>query len=840
MPLSLLIHFLGAQLRDGWVRFALSVLTVAAGVGLGVAVYTINGSAVAEMSRATREMAGAADVQMTAGGRGMPEALLVKVLGSAFVREASPIVEHDVFVRRGGASEAQERRIVKLIGVDALRAASVNPALLGDVAVGSNYARVNDRAAFLNPAAEALLGAQSGESFELAGQLWTMAGRLNQVPLRDPVVVVDIAAAQDAFDGAGRLSRIDVRLRRGATLNDLRADLGDLPVGVVLAMPEAAGTRADRLSRSYRTNLAVLALVSLFTGGFLVLSSQALAVARRSRELALLGVLGLAARERLTLMLTQGALVGVTGSLLGVGLGLVTAKLVLSQRGGDLGAGLLPSAATLAINVPMLMAIGTLGLAAALLGAYAPSRALMKQPLAPLLRERETDLALARARPTSGVAFVCAAAGLCTLPAVGGVPWFGYAAIAALLAGAVFLLPTLVAGVLGRLPPTQSPTLALAIAQAKQQPGMLVAGLAGVVVSVALASSMLTMVTSFRTSLIYWLDHVISAPVYVQLNRHQDSADHSPLKRRLAALPGVSSIEWMHFERLPLHPDLPSPTLMARDMDGRAAKAIGVDTHEPPREKAHLPRMWVAEAMVDLYDMKPGSVVALPIASARAGDRAPQFVVSGVYRDYARQFGSVVVDRAIYAQVSGNFRAASGAIYLVGGADARATKAAVLALTVAPDDVDVTLRETIRDLSLAIFDRTFAITYGLQLAAIVIAVVGVASGFAAVAYARRREFGMLLHLGFTRGDLRALLAYEGLTMAMVAVAVGVVTGLGIALILIEVVNRQSFHWGMDYTIAPGDLLVMAAGVVGFCASAAALVGSRALADDAVRLVRADE
>jgi putative ABC transport system permease protein len=199
-----------------------------------------------------------------------------------------------------------------------------------------------------------------------------------------------------------------------------------------------------------------------------------------------------------------------------------------------------------------------------------------------------------------------------------------------------------------------------------------------------------------------------------------------------------------------------------------------------------------------------------------------------------------VVDRATFVSITGESRAASAAIEAKPGADIAALKAAIVGAASSPSDVAIVLRDTIRQISLTIFDRTFAVTHGLQLAAIAISVIGVASGFAAVAYSRRREFGVLMHLGVTRFDLLKLLAVEGVVTALVAVALGIFAGLGIALILIEVVNRQSFHWGMDYSLAPGPLAIMALAVAALCGLAAALAGQRALGPDAVRLVRADE
>jgi hypothetical protein len=123
----------------------------------------------------------------------------------------------------------------------------------------------------------------------------------------------------------GRLSRIDLRLIEGADPQTVqRAITARLPADAVWTTPEADEQRMSNVSRAYRVNLNVLALVALFTGAFLVFATMALAVVRQQGELALLGVLGATARARLGAVLAQGAILGALGALLGTagGIGL--------------------------------------------------------------------------------------------------------------------------------------------------------------------------------------------------------------------------------------------------------------------------------------------------------------------------------------------------------------------------------------------------------------------------------------------------------------------------------------------------------------------------------------
>lgn len=237
--------------------------------------------------------------------------------------------------------------------------------------------------------------------------------------------------------------------------------------------------------------------------------------------------------------------------------------------------------------------------------------------------------------------------------------------------------------------------------------------------------------------------------------------------------------------------------------------------------------------MLDLYDWRVGQTVALPLAG-----KLVDLHVAGVWRDYARQTGAIMIDLADYRRLTGDRLVNDAAIDLAADADAGRVAAALTALA-GPGVLEVARPGEIRALSLRIFDRTFAVTYLLEAVAIVIGLAGVAASFAALAVARRREFGMLRHLGLTRRQIGWMLAQEGALAAGVGVAAGLLAGGAIGLVLIEVVNRQSFHWSMDLHVPWASLALFAAGLVALAALAAVLAGRQAMRQDAVLAVRED-
>jgi putative ABC transport system permease protein len=239
--------------------------------------------------------------------------------------------------------------------------------------------------------------------------------------------------------------------------------------------------------------------------------------------------------------------------------------------------------------------------------------------------------------------------------------------------------------------------------------------------------------------------------------------------------------------------------------------------------------VFVSEAMQSLYDAQPGRTLALPLAGGTL-----TVVVRGVWRDYARQFGAVAMDLDDYRRATGDMRLNDMALWLAPGAQAADVQRALREAARRGDDaqgeplLDFAVASQLRVLSLEIFDRSFAVTTYLQAVAIAIGLAGIAASFSAQVLARRREFGLLAHLGLTRSQLVRVVAVEAAAWTAVGTAVGLVLGLAIAVVLVHVVNPQSFHWTMELHVPVGRTLALLAAVL-VAGVATATLSARSLA-----------
>jgi len=824
-------------------RALVAVLAIAVGVALGFAVHLVNSAALDSFQRAVATVSGSADVQVRARSpAGFAEDLYPALVRTPGVAMASPVVELPATtgqLRRPGDAAPVAGGRLTLIGLDMLRAATVTPSLVGRP-LHDTAGQLDADSVFLSRAVLEMSGRRVGEAISItaAGRAsrFIIAGVLAGAGDEQRLAVIDIAEAQARYGQIGRLQRLDVKLAKGAERDAVLAAISKrLPLDAELVTAAREEQRADALSRAYRVNLGMLALVALLTGGFLVYSAQSLSVARRHSQFALLRVLGLKASGLIAQVVIEGLVLGVIGAVLGLGLGWALADLAITRFGGDLGGGYF-SGARARVGLPPLAALGfgALGLATAVIGSLVPALAAARAQPAVALKG-SGDVQDPRHRPLAWPALtLLAAGGLAALaPPIADLPILGYGAMALLLAGGVALMPALARWLMAPLARLGSPlpALDLAIRRLWGAPGQASVALCGIVASTALMVAMAVMVSSFRQSVDDWLVAVLPADLYLHLEGAEAGGIDAGAQARLAAVPGVAAVRFQRNMPLRLAADRPAVQLMAMGVGDRGLPLIA----QVPVPAGATP-VWVSEPMAWLYGWKPGERRRLPL-----GTGTVDVVVAGVWRDYSRQFGAIALPMAAYARATGDATASEAAITLAPGADPSKVQAqlqAALPAAVAgqalfgrPGDM--------RRIALNIFDRSFAVTYALEAIAILIGLAGVATTFSAQTLARAREFGMLRHIGVTRGQVLAMLGSEGAGLGLVGALAGAGLGLVMAQVLIHVVNPQSFHWTMD-TAIPWPLLGgLVAALVVAAAGTAALAGRRALGPAAVQSVRAD-
>ena len=823
-----------AQLREQPARFLVTVLALALGVALGSSVYLVNTSALNEFGLATKRLVGEADIVIRGPREGFAEQVFVDLAHNTSVNALSPVLELEVAL--SGRNDT-----LKVLGVDPFQAAALQPALIADIGDGVFQLFAPD-AIYLSSAAAQALKVHRGDPLPVtvgsSAKTLRVLGILPEGAYPQPLGLMDIASAQWTFNAVGRLNRIDLRLKPGTDVEALRVDLGkNLPPGVLAIAPQVERDRAITVTRAYRVNLNMLALVALFTGAFLVFSTQSLSVLRRRRSLALLRALGVTQSQLRRALLGEGLALGVVGSLIGVTLGLVLAAAILKFLTADLGNGQLRAVGASLRAAPLqLSAFFAIGVLVAGVGAWVPARNAARQPPARALKGGDGDYqTIARVSWRTGLGLLIVGAGLAWLPPINGLPVFGYVTIAALLLGAVLLVPALTLKALGLAPRTHRIVLDTAVAQLRENVGLSALSLASIIVSFSLMVAMAIMIHSFRVSFDLWLGKLLPADLQMREPFGNDTAFWSSADQAsLAATPGVARVEFRRTRQLLLDPKRAPVTLIARGATQAQTRAELPLLQGAPPLPAQNPSAWISEALQDLYGYKVGDAIVLPLAG-----RMQTFTVAGLWRDYARLSGSIVISREAYREATGDSGANEGSVWLKPGVAPASVEKLLRSRLNDGDAVEITTTTALHERSLQIFDRAFAITYALEFIAVIIGLTGVSFAASSTALARRAEFGMLRHIGMLRRQILGMLADEGILTSAFGVIYGLALGIALSLVLVYVVNRQSFNWSIDLSVPARPLALLSLVLISAAAVTAVISGRAALSQDAVRAVRED-
>ena len=782
---------------------------VAIGVMLAVAIHTVNHSALASFGQALDTVNGQASAQLVAPLGDMDDRKIDEWdarRASLGIHTVSPVL-------------VVQTDQLTVLGLDVFKSAVVSPSLLPSAA-GNAGDLFNAKALFLSRAALEALNVKVGDSIRLKHGLDSVALQVaGDVPgaASQVIGVMDIGSAQWAFNRLGVVSRLDLRLEDWQSTQGLSAALKAQSEPLQLVATQDRDRRMSLLSRAYRVNLTVLAMVALLTGGFLVSTAVHLSIVRQRSELALLGVLGASESWLRRFVWAQGGLIGALGGLLGVVMGLVLAAILMRIVGGDLGGSYFSGApAAMVIDGVALFVFAMAAVLMGLASAWLPlSQINWRRPMG-LLRAGQAETLVLRL-PTLKWSLLSTALAvvLLMLPTLDELPWAAYAAIAALLCAGLLAVPWILSRIWGglsrKVASVRVPAVVrLAIWRLAQAPSAATPLIAGTVAAFSLTVAMMIMVSSFRTSVSDWLGLVLPADLYTSSQSMVDQPGFDPaVQARVAQVPQVQKVETSRQRNLRLSNDRPEVVLIAKPLNlqdpMQSVALVGLSKLPPVDGQKHL-LVFGSEAMADLYGWRVGKEAVLPL-----NDQGPtQVWVGGLYRDYGRQHGSVVMSTADYEAITGDRSRSSVSVWLEDGADTAQVISNIQRQVPELTQLKWISANDVRQLSLKIFDRSFAMTYALEAAALFVALFSVAAGVTGQLLLRRREFGLLAHLGLSQKDSLRLVSLEvGLLLTVAVVWASVLGGL-MSQILIHKVNPESFHWTMNTHFDVGQWLVISA------------------------------
>ncbi len=804
-----------ALLRE-WGRTLLTLVAVSLGVAVFLSIRLANQAAVASFEQFTLGVGQGSDLVLRSEAGPLREIQVTAFQPLSERAWMRPILEGSF--ARAKTLEGFQVLGLDLVGLGAGAAATSPPPSAESAQTATTaafYALIQDPEAVLIPAALAAEGLAPGDLIEgfvqerpvrlrVAGILPEPA---NRPRFQRNLLVMDLPAAQRLLGRTGELDRLEWGLRPGYRLAELEAQARRLlSPGLILEPPEQRAESGRTMTAAFRFNLTILSLIALAVGGYLLFQAFDASVNRRRETWATLRALGLSPAGVLRLVLLEATLLGLLGSLLGVGLGWLLAQGTVQAVSRTVNA-LYGASAAHGTGLPGLEAwlAVALGSAACLLAAWIPAqRAARTPPVQLLAREAGLRTAHWAWMGLGAVLSLLAGAGLAYgLHPAPGVAWHAYAGSALILLGgslgAVALLPLL--GLPGRY--TRLWRLRLALRPLLRPTGRHGFAAAALAVAIGMTVGMGVMVQSFENTVLAWIGSSLRADLYVAPIGSTGAASQHRMgpatADRIAADPAVAAAD--RFQMLPITFRGRATFLGAGDLDVQAARgglilAAGGPFPGPllamRRGGTIDPGVLVSETFSRHFGVRLGEVLELPTPG---GFR--RVTVRGVLADYGNERGSLILDRPVFLAWFQDLRVASLALYLRPG---KSPEGFADGLRRDFPGLQVRTNGALRTQVTTIFRQTFALTYGLEAIGLMVAVLGLGQGLTGLALARRGEIWSLRALGATQLDLTGILLLEGLGVALAGLLAGLGLGLLLARILVDVLNPQVFGWTLGFSV----------------------------------------
>jgi putative ABC transport system permease protein len=664
------------------------------------------------------------------------------------------------------------------------------------------------------------------------------------------VIFLDIASAQELLSKIGRLDRIDIQLRNRSDVESVRRRIANaLPATAVVDSPAAGALHNEKLSRAFRYNLTALSYIAMFVGVVLIYNTLTIAVLRRRPEIGMLRAMGVSRPVIGSLFLLEAGLFGLTGSIAGIGIGQLMSRSAsaLVNRTIESLYSKVPLTEGSASGGNYYLKVAAFGVLLSVLSGLAP--ALRATTVSPVLVLREGAMFVRRRRRTGmlaifGIGVIAAAAIAAIQPAVFGFPFLGYVAALLLIIGFGLLIPafssvltTVLNKPVQRILPIEG---RLAMQSMRSSVGRIVSAVLSLAIAVAMLTSVVTMVASFRDTVIVWINQTLRADLYIRAgssgSNDWNSPFHAETVNALAGLPSIAAIDrfrgqTVHFNDASIvvgggEFNVLSQYSDRQFLDGRTAAELA------PR-MLNQDRVIVSEPFAIKQRLTKGDVVRLPTAE---GERP--FQIEAVYYDYSNDQGLVVMDRSTYLRLFHDPTVTNIAVYLKPGADAAEAQHQIARML--PDaGLRILTNTDLRKQILRVFDQTFQITYALEVIALIASILGITNTLAALILERRQEFAMLRFIGTDRRQLRRMVVVESGVIGLIGAIVGMLLGLALSVILVFVINKQSFGWTIQFALPAWFFVQSSCAVVAATLVAGFYPASLATRMDAIQGVRAE-
>lgn len=827
-------------------KHLLRCLLTTAGIVLGVAVFvgmhTANQSVLFSFNKTVDRIAGATQLQISAGETGFEESVLEKTQSHPDVAVAVPVIEAVVQTGIGGQGN------LLVLGVD----------MTGDRGL-RNYeldegeeAVIDDPLVFLAQPDSLIVTRQFTERTGMkrngkvtmqtmsGSKAFTIRGVMKAGGLASAfggnLAIMDIYAAQLVFGRGRRFDRIDIAVREGVKVEDAqRALQAALGPGLNVDVPSARGKQFESMAQLYSMTANITSIFALFIGLFLIYNTFSIAVTQRRGEIGILRALGAGRGQIRNLFLIESGIAGLFGSLLGVGCGVLIARSLAGYLSGMLGEvyGVAQRAEEISTDPRLLLGALLFGTVTSVLAGWLPARsAAAVDPVKALQKGRIQVLSEGENRVRMWIALAALAACLACV-VFGHKPLFFYAGYLLSILAALLLTPALsmwltkwIRPLLKRFRPVEG---ALAADSLLQSPRRTSGTVAALTLSLALVVGLAGIARSSYSAIRDWMDMALNPDLFVTSSESltQRSFQFPPeLGSELAKVPGVAEVQGVRSARI-LYRGAPvmlvSVDIAAVSRRARL-RAMEGDSEEMYRRAAAGEGVILSDNFSLLRNIHKGDTIELP---APAGSLS--LPVLGVALDYSDQQGTIMMDRSLYLRHWRDANLNMFRIYLAKGALESDVRQAILDRFGGQTRLFVFTNHDLKQYVLKMTDQWFGVTYVQIFVAVLVAVLGIVNTLTVSIADRRRELGVLQAVGAFRNQVRHTIWMEAATIGSLGLILGFALGAVNLYYILEVTRRDLAGLRLDYMYPFGIAALLVPVILG-----AAFLSALGPAESAVR------
>jgi putative ABC transport system permease protein len=794
------------------VRTLLTLAGIVLGVAVFVGMHTANQSVLFAFQKTIDRIAGATQLQVSAGEIGFDEAILEKVQAVPGVRVAVPVIEATVNTGLAGQGN------LLILGVDMLGDRSLRDYDLE----GGDEGAIDDPLVFLaQPDSLIVSRTLAGEnhlstnsklklSTMQGDKTFTVRGIMKSGGLASAfggqLAVMDIYAAQKMFGRGRKFDRVDLAVNDGVRVEDVQARIQQaIGPGFQVQTPGSRGQEFESIAGIYKISANITSLFALFIGMFIIYNTFAIAVTQRRSEIGILRALGATQRQIRMLFLAEGAAAGLIASVVGVLAGMALARGMANYIGGLLGDvyGIGERAQQVSAN-PYLIGIALLtGMLTSVAAAFVPARnAARIDPVKALAKGRYQSLSEGENRTLriAAALFAIGALGSFAAGGRGALLYAGYlfSVLAALLISPALglLLSKLMRPVLKRLSPVEGTLAADSLIQAPRRTSGAVAAL---MLSLALVISLGGVAKASYSSIVRWLNTALNPDLFVSASESPTARSYrfpASMAGELRAIEGIAQVQPVRNARIVFRG---TPImLVAVDVNGLWGRA------RLPAFEGNTERMYklaaegrgviVSDNLALMRGLHVNDVIDIP---APAGNlRMP---IAGTVIDYSDQQGSILMDRAVYQKYWNDESINLFRVYLKPGYTGTAVRQSILNKLGASTRLFVMTNHDLRNYILRVTDQWFGLTYVQIAVAVLVAVLGIVNTLTVSITDRRRELGVLQAVGAIRQQIRRTIWIESLTIATLGLLLGFALGAVQLYYVLEISRRDIAGLRLDYS-----------------------------------------